>query len=72
MSAAMKHYALLLVLIAWYGNKGIRFVGQGTNNRPKDHGGAKASDEELANVAPFKSVVLVQSIYVWSLQPVAS
>lgn len=48
----------------------VRFVGKGADDCAEDHGGAKASNEEAANVTPVKAVVLVQCIYIWPLQPV--
>ena len=48
-----------------------RLVSKGANDGAEDHGGAKAGDEEAANVAAVKAVVLVERIDIGALKPVA-
>ena len=48
-----------------------RLVRQGPHDGAEDHGGAKASDEQAADVAPVEAIVLVQRIHVGALKPVA-
>ena len=48
-----------------------RLVGEGAHDGAEDHGGAEARDEQAADVAPVKAIVLVQRVNVGALQPVA-
>lgn len=46
-------------------------VGQRAYHGAKHHGGAKAGDEQFADVAHTEAVVLIQRVHVRALQPVA-
>ena len=47
------------------------FVCEGADHGAKDHGGAKARDEQLADLAHVKAIKVVQPVHVGALQPVA-
>lgn len=50
----------------------LRFVCQGAHNRPEDHGGSKAGNEEPPNIPSVKAIVLIQRIDIRTLEPVPS
>ena len=45
-------------------------IGNPTDKAPKDHRGSKSSHKELGNLVLSKSIIAVECVNVWSLEPV--